>query len=215
MARSSSVGAAVLASGLVTALGWAQENPSPPPAAKPEAAKAEAVERRTSQDLRCIPGATLRVQLVITRLQNEKKEASLPYTFVVSPRPSATCPVSRVQMRMGVDTPVPVVSFDESDPKKPKSTSVQYKTVGTNIDCSADDLGDGRFKVFLNVENSSTLPGSQARASDELSGFPLFRRFEISLSPILRDGQSSQTVASTDPVTGEVVKIDVSLNAVK
>lgn len=219
MGRSSIAGAAVLAVGLVTALGWAQESPNPPEAAKPEAPKAEAdaqkVERRTSQDLRCIPGAALRVQLVITRLQSEKKLASLPYTFLVSARPSSTCPVSRVRMRMGVDTPVPVVTFDESDPKKPKSTSVQYKNVGTNIDCMAEDLGDGRFKLFLSVENLSTLPGTQARANDELSGFPLFRRFEISLDSILRDGQNAQTVASTDPVTGEVVKIDVTLNVVK
>jgi hypothetical protein len=38
---------------------------------------------------------------------------------------------------------------------------------------------------------------------------------EISLDPILRDGQSAQTVTSTDPVTGEVVKVDVTLNVVK
>ena len=219
MGRSSIVGAAALALGLVTSQVRAQENPNPPEAAKPDAPKAEAdgqrVERRTSQDLRCTPSGALRIQLVITRLQNEKKQASLPYTFVVSARPSSTCPVSRVRMRMGVDTPVPVVTFDESDPKKPKSTSVQYRNVGTNIDCSAEDLGDGRFKLFLTVENSSALPGSQTRVNDELSGFPLFRRFEISLDPILRDGQSAQTVASTDPVTGEVVKIDVTLNVVK
>ena len=31
----------------------------------------------------------------------------------------------------------------------------------------------------------------------------------------MRDGQTVQTVASTDPVTGEVVKIDVTMNLVK
>ena len=87
---------------------------------RPEA-DAEKTERRTAQDLRCIPGAALRVQLVITRLQNEKKLASLPYTFVVSARPSSTCPATRARIRMGVETPVPVVTFDESDPKKPAS----------------------------------------------------------------------------------------------
>jgi hypothetical protein len=219
MNRPSIAGAAFLSLGLLAAPGWGQEGTTPPQVGKPDAAKAEAdaqkVERRTSQDLRCIPGAALRVQLVITRLQGEKKQASLPYTFVVSARPSQTCPMSRVRMRMGVDTPVPVVTFDASDPKKAKSTSVEYKTVGTNIDCTADDLGDGRFKLFLAVENSSALPGDRALVGDELSGFPLFRRFEISLDPILRDGQSTQSVASTDPVSGEVVKIDVTLNVVK
>jgi hypothetical protein len=32
---------------------------------------------------------------------------------------------------------------------------------------------------------------------------------------VLRDGQSAQMIASTDPVTGEVVKIDVTLNVVR
>ncbi len=208
MGRSSIAVAAVVALGLVAARGASQEPPKPEP-------DAQKVERRTSQDLRCTPGAAVRVQVLITRLQDEKKLASLPYTFVVSARPSQTCPVSHVRMRMGVDTPVPVVTFDESDANKPKSTSVQYKTVGTNIDCSAEDLGDGRFKLFLAVENSSALPGRERTQPGELSGFPLFRRFEISLDPILRDGQKAETVTSTDPVSGEVVKIDVSLNVMK
>jgi hypothetical protein len=213
MSRSSIAVAAAVALGLFAARGVAQDNPPAPQAPKAEA-DAQKADRRTSQDLRCTPGAALRVQLVITRVQDEKKQASLPYTFVVSARPSQSCPMSRVRMRMGVDTPVPVVTFDESDPKKPRSTSVQYKTVGTNIDCSADDLGDGRFKLFLGVENSSALPGDRTRGA-ELAEYPLFRKFEISLEPILREGQKAETVTSTDPVTGEVVKIDVTLAVVR
>jgi hypothetical protein len=213
MGRSSIAVAAAVALGLVAARGAAQEAPQP---ARPEAPKAESeahkVQARTSQDLRCTPGAALRVQLVITRLQDEKKQASLPYTFVVSARPSQSCPVSRVRMRMGVDTPVPAMAFDDSG--KMTGRSVQYKTVGTNIDCSADDLGDGRFKLFLAVENSSALPGDTTRGA-ELAEYPLFRKFEISLDPILRDGQRAETVTSTDPVSGEVVKIDVSLSVGK
>ena len=45
-------------------------------------------------------------------------------------------------------------------------------------------------------------------------GVPLFRRFDTNLEPWLRDGQSIQTIASTDPVTGEVVKIDVMVNVI-
>jgi hypothetical protein len=205
MGRSSIAVVAAVALGLVAPRAWAQETAKP----EPEAQKAE---RRTSQDVRCTPGVALRVQVLITRVQDGKKEASLPYTFVVSARPSQTCPVAHVRMRMGVDTPVPSVTFDEN--KKPTST-VLYKTVGTNIDCSADDLGDGRFKLFLTVENSSALPGARAQNPSTLADYPLFRRFEMSLDPILRDGQKAETVTSTDPVTGEVVKIDVSLNVVK
>ena len=212
MDRSSIAVLAAVAMGLVAARGAGQETPPP---AKPEAPRAEPeaqkVQARTSQDLRCTPGAALRVQLVITRLQSEKKQAALPYTFVVSARPSQSCPMSRVRMRMGVDTPVPTVLADDSG--KVTGRSVQYKTVGTNIDCSADDLGDGRYKLFLTVENSSALPGDKAAGG--LSEYPLFRKFEISLDPILRDGQKAETVTSTDPVSGEVVKIDVSLTVGK
>jgi hypothetical protein len=183
----------VLAAALVAvpAPGQTQDTP------KPEAAKTEVnAERRGAV-------ATLRVQLVITRFQGEKKLASLPYTFVV------TTGGSRARMRMGVDTPIPVTTTS-SDTGKP-TTSYQYKTVGTNIDCAANDRGEGRYQLNIGVENSSALTGVGA----SVEGAPLFRRFETNLDPLLRDGQSLQTVASTDPVTGEVVKIDVTLNVVK
>jgi hypothetical protein len=222
MGRSWIVGAVILALGLVTVPGRAQDNPNAPQRPKPEAAKAEGeaqgVQRRASLDLLCTPDAGLRVQLVITRLQNDKKLASLPYTFVVPARRSSSCPERIVlRMRMGVDTPVPVTSYTASESNSGRfPTSFQYKNVGTNIDCSATDLGDGRYQLSLHVENSSALAGPPSGAtSGELSGVPLFRSFSVSVDPILRDGQTVQTVASTDPVTGEVVKIDVSLSVVK
>lgn len=214
MNSASIVVAAALAVALASAPARAQD------ATKPEAARAEPAaqktDRRSGVSSRCDPAASLRIQVVISRHQNERKLANLPYTFVVSARPDLSCPQSPVRMRMGIDTPVPVMSVDASDPNKPKSTSIQYRNVGTKIDCSADDLGDGRYKLYLTVENSSALPGNQAAGSDpQLAAFPLFRRVEMSLEPILRDGQSAQTVASADPVTGEVVKIDVTMNVVR
>jgi hypothetical protein len=206
--------AVAIALGLLAA-GAAAQEAAPP--AKPEAAKgepeAQKAERRASEDVRCTPGAALRVQLAITRLQGEKKQASLPYTFVVSARPSRLCNTSRVRMRMGVDTPVPTMAVDDSG--KATGRSVQYKTVGTNIDCSADDLNDGRYKLYLTVENSSALTGPRADTRSDLAEYPMFRKFEISLEPILREGQKAETVTSTDPVTGEIVKIDVSIDVVK
>lgn len=155
--------------------------------------------------------ATLRVQLVISRFQGEKKTGSLPYTFVV------TAGASSVRMRMGVDTPIP--DFDSQERPdgtlKLTQTGFKYRNVGTNIDCRARDLGDGRFWLELGVENSSAMPGAGKEATTPAEAAPLFRRFETSLNPLLRDGQSIQTIASTDPVTGEVVKIDVTLNVLK
>jgi hypothetical protein len=194
------VAAALLA---VPGRGQAQETP------KPETPKAESAPERRS------PTASLRVQLVITRFQGEKKVASLPYTLLV------TAGGARARMRMGVDTPVPVTSTSESGKQ---TLSIQYRNVGTNIDCAAWDKGDGRYQLSIGVENSSALalekgPSSGVNPAPLLdanpTGSPLFRRFDANLDPWLRDGQTVQTVASTDPVSGEVVKIDVTLNVVK
>jgi hypothetical protein len=206
---SSVVAAALLA---LPGIGRAQEKPKPetvkPDAPKAEAGKEGAAERRGPQ------GVTLRVQLVISRFQGEKKLASLPYTLLV------TTGANRARMRMGVDTPVPVTSTSDSGKQ---TTSIQYRNVGTNIDCSAFDKGEGRYQLTIGVENSSALAlekGPSSGVNPPLvdanpTGSPLFRRFDANLDPWLRDGQSLQVIASTDPVTGEVVKIDVTLNVIR
>ena len=181
--------------------GQAQDT-AKPEAAKPETAKAETAKAESSAERRNAT-TTLRVQLVITRFLGEKKLASLPYTFVV------TAGGGRTRMRMGVDTPIATTSTNSETGKA--MTSFQYRNVGTNIDLLTNDRGDGRYQLNIGVENSSALPGPGA----SVEGAPLFRRFETNLDSLMRDGQSVQTVASTDPVTGEVVKIDVTLNVVK
>jgi hypothetical protein len=165
-----------------------------------DAPKVEAPKVEAPKAEKGVATAILRINLVITRFQGEKKVASLPYTFVVTAGGDWT------RMRMGVDTPIPMA------PPSPdgKATSIQYKNVGTKIDCKATERGQA-YQVYLGVENSSALTGPGA----SVEGAPLFRRFETNIDLLMRDGQSVQTVASTDPVTGEVVKIDVTLNVVK
>ena len=85
---------------------------------------------------------------MISRFQGEKKLASLPYTLLV------TTGGVRARMRMGVDTPVPVTSTSDGGKQM---TSIQYRNVGTNIDCAAWDRGDGRYQLSIAVENSSAL----------------------------------------------------------
>jgi hypothetical protein len=192
--------ASAIAAALLAVPSRAQDTPKPEPPKPGEAARP--AERRA-------PGATLRVQVVISRFQGEKKVASLPYTL------SVTVEGRPVRMRMGVDTPVAVaMGVSTPDGAKPMTTSLQYRNVGTNIDCSARDAGEGRYQLMLSVENSSAYLGGPL-ADANATGSPLFRRFDTNIDPVLRDGQSIQAIASTDPVTGEVVKIDVTLNVVR
>ena len=181
---------------------------------KPEAGSKEAGAKEAAAERRGPLGVSLRVQLVISRYQGDKKLGSFPYTLVVA----TTGGPSR--MRMGVDTPVPVIVGIVEGSKQ--NTSIQYRTVGTNIDCRAHEAGAGRFLLSIGVENSSALPfekgpsggGAPPVVDANATGSPLFRRFDTNIDAVFRDGQSVQTIASTDPVTGEVVKIDVTMNVI-
>jgi hypothetical protein len=144
------------------------------------------------------PQVMLRMQLVITRLAGEAKIASLPYTFLVTPG-------LRTSLRMGAYTPITTSAAAAGEPP-------QYRNIGTSIDCSAAELPDGRYRMDLYVQHSSAFRGAGAGAANTA---PVFGSFSVVLNPVLRDGQTIQTVASTDPVTGEVIRIDLTLNVVK
>ena len=169
-------------------------------------------------------GTPLRVQVVFSKYQGETKVGSLPYTL--------TCNAgerSPALLRMGIEVPVPV-PVGPSKEGAAVFQSVQYKNVGTSIDCRAGLATDGRFRLELNVEQSSIYStvddkGRHAGGTGDghapsvaevgAGGVPMFRTFRATFVPILRDGQTVQYTAATDPVSGEVVKIDVTVNIVK
>jgi hypothetical protein len=98
---------------------------------------------------------------------------------------------------------------------------VQYQDVGTNLDGHADKTDDGRFLLKLNVEKSSIYtPGESQKAAsaggNELSASqPIVQQFRTQVNLLIRDGQTIQSTVATDPVSGHVTKVDVTLNVIK
>ncbi len=144
------------------------------------------------------PRTALVVQVVFTEYEGEKKVSSLPYSIPVNGERNH--PPTR--LRMGIQVPI-----NTELGKEPK---LIYRDVGTNIDCSAVPLGEGLFEVNLNAERSSLNKGPGISAEQ-----PLFSQFSTQFSLIMRDGQTLQATMATDPVTGRVLKIDVTLKVVK
>lgn len=149
----------------------------------------------------------LKVQVVLSRYDGERKLASMPYTLLVN----AGDRDNRVTLRMGVALPVTGVSKD--------GPTVTMHDIGTNMDCSATPAGGGRFRISLAVNHSSVYETEQKHLQATLprpgdSG-QLIRSFTSSFFLLLRDGETGQSIAATDPVTGEVMKIDVTLHVVK
>jgi len=169
----------------------AQQPKPPAPAAKDGAQPA-----RT-------PLTPLKVQIVISKYQGEKKVSSLPYTLAVNANEIGR----QAELTSGIQVMIPMVTVNE------KTTGPVYKDVGTSIKCSATGLEEGRFKLDLAIEDASVY--ADAKIPSDGNRGPWIQTFRSNQSVILRDGQTTQYTTGTDKVSGEVVKIDVTLNVVK
>jgi hypothetical protein len=152
----------------------------------------------------------LRVQVVFAEFEGDKKIGNLLYTFLVN----ADDHGSQAAVRMGLRVPIEISS----------NTGVkqfQYQDVGTNIDGRAVKADDGRFFLSLSVERSSVyLPGTEGKpaavgGSEISSAQPIVQQFRTQVNLVIRDGQTIQSTVATDPVTGHVTKVDVTLNVIK
>jgi hypothetical protein len=174
-----------------------QPAPAGPLAVAPPAASAPAKEQ-----------PVLKVQVVISRYQGEKKISSHPYTLSVTPNARAA------SIRMGLQVAVPSSPQTPSPDGKIFPPAINYRDVGTSIDCLARSLEDGRFRLELTIDDSSL--ASDDRGPSATTGIPQFRSFRISgETAVLRDGQSTQLTTAAEKVTGEVAKVDVTLTVVK
>ena len=145
----------------------------------------------------------LKVQVVLSRFEGDRRVASMPYTLLVN----AGDHDNRATLRMGVSLPVQMAS------------SLQYHDVGTNMDCIAT-IGDaGRYRINLSVNHTSVYESDaqhlQAAIPRPGNSAQLLRSFTSSFFLNLKDGETGQSIVATDPVTGEVMKIDVTVHVVK
>ena len=167
----------------------------------------------TRQDKPAGASVPLNVQFVLSRYQNEKKISSMPYMLGVLSGGQKT------SLRIGTNVPVVVTTFA---PKGDATGSVPqqsytYRDVGTNIDCQAMNAGSGQYTLHVIVEDSSVHIDRSQGAGDKtvLRDVPAFRSFRASFAMLLREGQTMQYASATDPVSGEVMRIDVSLSLAK
>lgn len=147
----------------------------------------------------------LKVTVVISRYQGEKKTGSLPFTLWVNANDRRG-----TSLRMGGSVAVPTGSV------APQGTSVSYsyREIGTKIDSTAESLDEGRFSVGLAIEDSQVFSDATKPATGA-GGMPAFQSFSASMAVILKDGQSAQYTTATDKVSGEVIKVDVTLNVIR
>lgn len=147
----------------------------------------------------------LKVQLVVSRHAGDKKISSLPYTLWVTANAKGTTSV-----RMGVQVPIASVSISNGV----STPTYSYRDVGTNIDCSATSQADGSFSLDIRL-NDSSVSIDPKQSGEVPKGTPAFRNFTSNFSILLKDGQTAQYASATDPVSGETLKVDVTINVLK
>ena len=148
-----------------------------------------------------------RVTVVISRQAGDRKISSMPYVFGVTSG-------ERTNLRMGSEVPI---GSRSSEGKNVFPASVSYRSIGTNIDCILNATGPGLYRVQFVLEDSSVHldPEQKSNYPAVTSEYPSFRTFKTNFIALLRDGQTMQHTSATDPVSGEVMKVDVTLNVLK
>jgi hypothetical protein len=157
-----------------------------------------------------VNATALKVQVVIGRYQGDKKVSSMPFTLTLAAAP----PYNHANLRMGAKIPVVMTMTSANVPKDvPQVGPIQYQDVGTNIDCFATALDDGRFMLSISVDDTSVYPDEPG--SGVSKGSPSFRSLRASNMMILKNGENGQFTTATDKVTGETAKVDVTLTVMK
>jgi hypothetical protein len=152
----------------------------------------------------------LEIEVVITRYDGTKKVSSLPYTLAVNANGS------EVQLNMGADVAIPSTAFTPvagGGSNVNPLTSYTYRSVGTGIVARATTAEDGRYDLMLNIDDSSVYTNPAAPSG--VGQLPAFRSFRSRNTLLLRDGQTREYTAATDRVSGEVVKVSVTLKIAK
>ena len=150
----------------------------------------------------------IKVQIVFTEYDGDKKVSSMPYTFTVVSDEKVGGNYS-TRVRAGIRVPV------ETDGKDQKTT---YLDIGTNIDCGIKSEDDGRFHVYLTFDRSTLYPNKSnegERLVADPGGQPLVRQFRSDETMILKEGQTFENLMATDPLNGHTFRVSVTISVQK
>ncbi|PYU55524.1 MAG: hypothetical protein DMG55_27255, partial [Acidobacteria bacterium] len=110
----------------------------------------------------------IKVQIVFTELDGDKRVSSMPYSFTVVSDERMGGKYS-TSIRTGIRVPI------ETDGKEQKTT---YLDIGSNIDCGIETENDSRFHVYLTFERSALYPNKSGEGEKLVTnpgGNPLVR----------------------------------------
>lgn len=168
-------------------------------------------------------GTPVKILVVISEFDGGNKIGSLPYTlYTVTAGPADPHSGARQSMRYQLHVPILSGNYP-TEPASKGITNYQYRfqDVGTDIDYGAYLVGDDSYELVFTVDRSwASTPGPASKQvalerGSVLTGQPILPHFRNSFIVVLKNGQTVEGASATDPVSGHVLKIDVTLTALK
>jgi hypothetical protein len=161
-----------------------------------------------------VQSTSIKLQIVFAEFDGDKKVKSLPYVMYVNAPNAADLKPGWDKLRIGSRIPVYT-----------GNNQMQYQDVGTNIDARSAYANDGHLLLQLDLERSWVegdvsvpITKTDAASSDTASGHfrePIIRSFRSELYLKVREGQPVESTVATDPISGKMVKVEISFTIVK
>ena len=186
-----------------------------------QAKQQEEEREQRRQFLTVIP---LDVTVVVSRYQGDKRVSSLPYSLVVNAIHPDRGTSQMASIRMGAQIPLPSMAPPTVDGKPVTgmltTNPVQYKEIGTFIDAQARWLEGGAFDLQVSVSDTSLYKrpqGVQPPTGEPIDdvGLPVLRTFTAGNQVVMKDGQTKQFMLAADRISGDTLRVDVTLKVAK
>jgi len=143
-------------------------------------------------------GPRLRVRFVETRQHGDRTISSRPCVLTLHADEKPTKVFAGRQ-----------VSLTTSDKGAP---TVLFKNAGVEAQVSAHSLGDGRYRLEAKFEDASVL-GPSSNATSAHHENPILQTVKGESKVTLREGETVPFASAVDPVSGDLVRVDVGLAA--
>jgi hypothetical protein len=145
------------------------------------------------------PGKRLLVRFQETRLRGESTTATRPYTVALHADAGSA--------HVFVGLQVPITVFEKDGP------SNLVKSAGVDAQVSVATLLDGRYRLDAKFEEDSLLATGAGTEATTAGGNPILRAVKGQSTVTLREGETVPFASAVDPVTGDVVRVDLTVTA--
>ena len=152
------------------------------------------------QEAEKAPGKRLRVQFQETRQQGEAKAASRPLSLLLH------ADAGRGRLFIGTQA---AITWTEKD-----GPTTIFKNVGVTAEVSVTTLPDGRYAVdgWFETSQRRRMPTGPGEAP-VTAGNPILQAVQAQARLTLGEAETVPIASAVDPVTGELVRIDLALVA--